>query len=159
VAALKEGKLTIKHEAVKLSQAISHVMDILGPLAKKEVRGRAWPGNMQTMCQGAAIYSITCDTGNALHRLNWSRTLTHQPRSSWPTMGALCRCVMGADDHTITDTMTESHIGNQRNQGCHQRHGHCTDPVQPDRQLSQVHDARARSSVRGSSEAQWSGRS
>jgi signal transduction histidine kinase len=37
VAALKEGKLTIKHETVKLSQAVTHVIDILGPLAKKEV--------------------------------------------------------------------------------------------------------------------------
>jgi signal transduction histidine kinase len=37
VAALRDGKLTIKHEAVKLSQAVTHVIDILGPLAKKEV--------------------------------------------------------------------------------------------------------------------------
>lgn len=39
VAALKEGKLTIKHEAVNLAKAVEHVCDIVSPLAKKEVRG------------------------------------------------------------------------------------------------------------------------
>jgi signal transduction histidine kinase len=42
VAALKEGKLAIKHEAVDLEQAVAHVVDIVAPLAKKEVRGRQW---------------------------------------------------------------------------------------------------------------------
>ena len=37
VAALKEGKLTIKHEAVDLAKAAEHVCDIVSPLAKKEV--------------------------------------------------------------------------------------------------------------------------
>ncbi|KAL6760739.1 hypothetical protein V8C86DRAFT_1037595 [Haematococcus lacustris] len=37
VAALKEGKLHIKHELVDLSRAIDHVVDIVAPLAKKEV--------------------------------------------------------------------------------------------------------------------------
>lgn len=37
VAALKEGKLTIKHELVSLSKAVSHVVDIVSPLAKKDV--------------------------------------------------------------------------------------------------------------------------
>ncbi|GFH33431.1 chlamyopsin-6, partial [Haematococcus lacustris] len=36
VAALKEGKLHIKHELVDLSRAIDHVVDIVAPLAKKE---------------------------------------------------------------------------------------------------------------------------
>jgi len=38
VAALREGKLTIKHEAVDLAKAVEHVCDIVSPLAKKEVR-------------------------------------------------------------------------------------------------------------------------
>jgi signal transduction histidine kinase len=37
VAALKEGKLTVKHEAVNLARAVEHVCDIVSPLAKKDV--------------------------------------------------------------------------------------------------------------------------
>ncbi|GLC35005.1 Hexokinase-3 [Pleodorina starrii] len=37
VAALKEGKLTIKHELCSLAKAVDHVVDIVAPLARKEV--------------------------------------------------------------------------------------------------------------------------
>jgi signal transduction histidine kinase len=35
--ALDEGKLTIRHDAVDLKQAAAHVVDILTPLAKRQV--------------------------------------------------------------------------------------------------------------------------
>jgi signal transduction histidine kinase len=37
VAALKEGKMSIKHENVDLARATTHVFDILSPVAKPEV--------------------------------------------------------------------------------------------------------------------------
>ncbi|GIL82425.1 hypothetical protein Vretifemale_11416 [Volvox reticuliferus] len=37
VAALKEGKLTIKHELCSLAKAVEHVVDIVTPLARKDV--------------------------------------------------------------------------------------------------------------------------
>ncbi|GIL60119.1 hypothetical protein Vafri_14766 [Volvox africanus] len=37
VAALKEGKLNIKHELCSLAKAVDHVVDIVAPLARKDV--------------------------------------------------------------------------------------------------------------------------
>ena len=43
-ACSQEGKLTIKHEVCSLAKAVDHVVDIVAPLAKKEVRERGAAG-------------------------------------------------------------------------------------------------------------------
>uniref|UniRef100_A0A7S3VS63 histidine kinase n=1 Tax=Dunaliella tertiolecta TaxID=3047 RepID=A0A7S3VS63_DUNTE len=69
VAALKEGKLTIKHEAVNLSKAVEHVCDIVSPLAKKEVaiERRTHPGTPLIVGDFSRIVQILYNLmGNSL---------------------------------------------------------------------------------------------
>ncbi|KAF5834465.1 hypothetical protein DUNSADRAFT_8821 [Dunaliella salina] len=69
VAALKEGKLTIKHEAVNLSKAVEHVCDIVSPLAKKEVaiERRSHPGTPLIVGDFSRIVQILYNLmGNSL---------------------------------------------------------------------------------------------
>eukprot|EP00198_Chlamydomonas_reinhardtii_P009452 XP_001698789.1 chlamyopsin-6 [Chlamydomonas reinhardtii] len=76
VAALKEGKLTIKHEVCSLAKAVDHVVDIVAPLAKKEVTMERWvdPATPLIIADFSRVIQILYNlTGNALKFTNKGR--------------------------------------------------------------------------------------
>eukprot|EP00983_Pelagomonas_calceolata_P084193 1156313-Pelagomonas_calceolata.AAC.4 len=80
VAALKEGKLTIKHEAVNLSKAVEHVCDIVSPLAKKEVRAH--------VCVCLCVCARACAPQGGMP---WCIAIVVLPRVEKEAHGLFCR--------------------------------------------------------------------
>ncbi|KXZ47741.1 hypothetical protein GPECTOR_33g623 [Gonium pectorale] len=100
VAALKEGKLTIKHELCCLDKAVDHVVDIVAPLAKKDVaiERSVDPRTPLIIADFSRVIQILYNlTGNALK-------FTHRGRVA-------VRVTPAADGGAVTLVVSDTGIG------------------------------------------------
>ncbi|GLI70739.1 hypothetical protein VaNZ11_015764 [Volvox africanus] len=100
VAALKEGKLNIKHELCSLAKAVDHVVDIVAPLARKDVVIERFvdPHTPFIIADFSRVIQILYNlAGNALK-------FTHQGR-------VFVRVAPSADGRAVTLQVADTGIG------------------------------------------------